>query len=92
MRARGALGVVVAAAVLLASAAPAAPPDYPVTFIKVDELKSLLQLGAKAAIIDVRDREAYEASHIQGARSIPLRSVAERAAREIPKNGLVVFY
>jgi 3-mercaptopyruvate sulfurtransferase SseA len=92
MMARGALGIVVAAAVLLAGAAPAAPPEYPVTFIKVDELKSLLQLGAKAEIVDVRDRDAYEASHIRGARSIPLRSVAERAAREIPKTGLVVFY
>jgi rhodanese-related sulfurtransferase len=92
MIARGAVGVVVAAALLLASAAPAASPEYPVSFIKVDELKALLQQGAKADIIDVRDRDAYEASHIRGARSIPVRTVAERAAREIPKTGLVVFY
>ena len=88
---RGAVGAVVAAAVLLAGAAPAAPPDSPVTFIKVDELKVLLELGAKVDVIDVRDRDAYEASHIRGARSIPVRTVADRA-REIPKTGLVVFY
>ena len=92
MIARGALSVALAAALLLASAAPAAPPDYPVTFIKVDELKALVELGAKADIIDVRDRDAFEASHIRGARSMPLRSVADRAAREIAKTGLVVFY
>ncbi len=82
---------VVATGVLLASAAPAAPPEYPVTFIKVDELKVLLDLGAKADIIDVRHWVAYVDSHIQGARSIPLRAVPDRAV-EISKTGLVVFY
>jgi len=82
---------VVATGVLLASAAPAAPPEYPVTFIKVDELKVLLDLGAKADIIDVRHWVAYVDSHIQGARSIPLRAVPDRA-QEISKSGLVVFY
>lgn len=82
---------VVAAGVLLAGAAPAAPPEYPVTFIKVDELKVLLDLGAKADIIDVRHWVAYVDSHIQGARSIPLRAVPDRA-QEISKTGLVVFY
>jgi len=88
---RRALIGVVAAGVLLAGAAPAAPPEYPVTFIKVDELKVLLDLGAKADIIDVRHWVAYVDSHIQGARSIPLRAVPDRA-QEISKSGLVVFY
>ena len=82
---------VVAAGVLLAGAAPAAPPEYLVTFIKVDELKVLLDLGAKADIIDVRHWVAYVDSHIQGARSMPLRAVPDRAV-EISKTGLVVFY
>jgi len=88
---RAALSVAVTCALLLASVAPAAPPEYPVTFIKVDELKSLLELRAKVDVIDVRDREAFTASHIKGARSLPLRAVANRAG-EIPKTGLVVFY
>jgi len=33
---RAALSVAVTCALLLASVAPAAPPEYPVTFIKVD--------------------------------------------------------
>ena len=88
---RRALIAVVAAGVLLAGAAPAAPPEYPVTFIKVDELKVLLDLGAKADIIDVRHWAAYVDSHIPGARSMPLRVVPDRAL-DISKTGLVVFY
>jgi 3-mercaptopyruvate sulfurtransferase SseA len=88
---RAALIALAAAGMLFASVAPAAPPEYPVNFIKVDELKQLLDRGTKADIIDVRHWEAYEESHIKGARSMPLRIVAERAS-EISKTGLVVFY
>jgi hypothetical protein len=82
---------VVAAGVLLAGAAPAAPPESPASFIKVDELKALLDRGTKADIIDVRTENAFVESHIRGARSIPLRTVQGRA-KEISKSGLVVFY
>jgi rhodanese-related sulfurtransferase len=82
------LGVVAA---LLASAAPAAQPDHPVSFISVDELKGSLDRGVKADIIDVRTWDAYVDMHIKGARSMPLRAVPQRAA-EIGKTGLVVFY
>ena len=88
---RAALIALVAVGMLFASVAPAAPPEYPVNFVKVDELKQLLDRGTKADIIDVRHWEAYEESHIKGARSMPLRVVAERAS-EISKTGLVVFY
>jgi Rhodanese-like domain len=82
------LGVVVT---LLASAAPAAQPDYPVNFISVDELKATLERGVKGDIIDVRNWDAYVDMHIKGARSMPLRSVPERAG-EISKTSLVVLY
>jgi Rhodanese-like domain len=88
---RWALMVLVAGGVLLAGAAPAAPPEYPVTFIKVAELKVLLDLGQKIDIIDVRHWSSYVESHIQGARSMPLRAVTERA-KEISKTALAVFY
>jgi hypothetical protein len=81
----------VAGVLVLASAAPAAPPEHPVVFIKVDELKAALDRGEKADIIDVRNWDAYVEMHIRGARSMPLRSVERRAA-EISKTGLVVFY
>ena len=88
---RRALIPVIAAGVLLLGAAQAAPPDYPISYIKVDELKAKLDAGARADVIDVRHWPEYEAMHIKGARSMPLRSIGERSA-EISKTGLVVFY
>jgi len=83
-----ALGTV---ALLLAGAAPAAPPEYPVSYIKVDELKALLDRGVTADVIDVRKWDQYVELHIEGARSMPLRAVPARA-HEISRTGLVVFY
>jgi len=88
---RGTLGALVAAAILLLGAAPEAPPESPVSFVAVDELRALLDRGVAADIIDVRHWPEYVEMHIKGARSMPLRSVPERAG-EIPKTGLVVFY
>ena len=85
------LALLVAAGIVLLGAAPAAPPDYAVSFIKVDELKAALDRGVRADIIDVRHWSEYVDLHIKGARSMPLRAVAERAG-EISKTGLVVFY
>ena len=88
---RRALIPVIASGILLLGAAQAAPPDHPVSYIKVDELKAKLDAGAKADIIDVRHWPDYEALHIKGARSMPLRSMTERSG-EISRTGLVVFY
>ena len=81
----------VTAALVLLGAAPAAPPDSPVSFISVDELKRQLDRGVRADIIDVRHWDEYVKLHINGARSMPLRSVPDRAY-EISKRSLVVFY
>jgi rhodanese-related sulfurtransferase len=81
----------VAGGVLLLGAAPAAPPDAPVNFIKADELKALLDGGTRADLIDVRTWDAYQEMHIKGARSMPIRAIEARAS-EISKTGLVVFY
>ena len=88
---RRTLGALVAASILLVGAAPAAPPESPVSFIAVDELKALLDRRTPADIIDVRHWPQYVELHIKGARSMPLRAVSQRA-NEIPKTGLVVFY
>ena len=88
---RGSLIIAIVAGVMLASAAPAAPPEYPVRFIKVEELKALLDRNTRADIIDVRHWDSYVESHIRNARSIPLRALPERA-REISKAIAVVFY
>jgi len=80
-----------AAGFLLLGAAPAAPPDAPVSYIGVDELKLRLDRGERAEVIDVRTWQEYRELHIKGARSIPLRAVEERA-QEVSQSGLVVFY
>ena len=83
--------VALAAALVLGAAASAAPPDYPVTFISVDELKAHLDEGKRADIIDVRKWDQYVKQHIKSARSMPIRAIPDRA-NEIAKSGLVVFY
>jgi 3-mercaptopyruvate sulfurtransferase SseA len=81
-----------AGALLLGAAAPASPPDHPVKFISVDELKAMLDRGTKVQVIDVRGQAEYEETHIRGAQSIPLRTIEPRARREISKSIPVVFY
>jgi rhodanese-related sulfurtransferase len=88
---RRSLMVVTVAGLLLVGASPAAPPDFPVSFISVDELKGLLEQKARVDIIDVRTRAEYEALHIKGARGIPLRALRERASG-IARSGVVVLY
>ena len=89
---RGLLTTAVAAGILLLGAAPAAIPEGPINFIKVDELKTLVDQGRKVDLIDVRHWDSYVEMHIKGARSMPLRVIEQRAAKEISKTGLVVFY
>jgi rhodanese-related sulfurtransferase len=88
---RRSLMAVTVAGLLLTGAAPAAPPDFPVSFISVDELKGVLDQKARVDVIDVRTRAEYEALHIKGARGIPLRALRERASG-ISRSGLVVLY
>jgi rhodanese-related sulfurtransferase len=88
---RGLVAAGVTAAILLVGAGPAAPPEPPANFIKVDELKALLDQGRRVDIIDVRHWDSYVEMHIKSARSMPLR-VIEPRANEISRTGLVVFY
>ena len=89
---RALLITTLAAAILLVGAAPAAIPEAPIDFIKVDELKALLDQGRRVDLIDVRHWDSYVEMHIKGARSMPLRVIEERAPKEISKTGIVVFY
>ncbi|HET7340983.1 MAG TPA: rhodanese-like domain-containing protein [Methylomirabilota bacterium] len=89
---RGLLALAVTASILLVGAAPAAPPDAPVSYIQVDELKALVDAGRRVDLIDVRHWDSYVEMHIKGARSMPLRVIEERAPKEISRTGLVVFY
>lgn len=89
---RSTLVVVLACSLLLGAAQPAAPPDYPVKFIKVDDLKAQVDRGEKLVVFDVRTPDAFNDLHIKGARNLPLREVDARAARDVPKQTRVVLY
>jgi hypothetical protein len=89
---RPALVAILAGGLLLGAAQPAAPPDYPVKFVKVDDLKARVDRGEKIAIFDVRTQDAFVELHIKGARNLPLRQVEARAAKEVPKATRVVLY
>jgi Rhodanese-like domain len=88
---RRALVPALAALLTLGAAPPAGHPNYPVSLIGVETLKSLLDRGVIADIVDVRTRPEYDKSRIKGAHSIPLRDIPDRTG-EIPKNRLVVLY
>jgi rhodanese-related sulfurtransferase len=65
--------------------------DTAIDFIRVSDVYKLLSAGAKVLLVDVRSRQEYLIRHIKGAVSIPVSTVEERA-REVPRDGLVVFY
>jgi rhodanese-related sulfurtransferase len=80
-----------AAALLTAGAAPGGDPEVPEKYIKVDQVKALLDSKKRLTIIDVRDKDQYDDLHIKGARNVPLRELLTRLA-EIPKQEPVVLY
>ena len=81
-----------ACGLLLGAAQPAAPPDYPVKYVKVDDLKAQIDRGEKVTIFDVRTADAFTELHIKGARNLPIRQVDARAAKEVPRQSRVVLY
>lgn len=76
------------------AAAPAATPTAPATEearrISAAEARQALAKG-KAVLVDVRPKESYDASHAQGAISLPLTDLGSRAG-ELPKDKLVITY
>jgi len=81
------------AATLLAAvtAAPADDPEVPERYVTVDEVKARLDQKKPVVFIDVRPKEQYLATHIRGARSIPLRELPNRLA-EVPRKDALVLY
>jgi rhodanese-related sulfurtransferase len=81
------------AAILLTgvTAAPADDPEVPERYIKVDAVKARLDQKKPVVFIDVRPKEQYDATHIRGALSIPLRELPHRLA-EVPRTDVLVLY
>jgi len=75
------------------AAAPAETPARPTEEarrISAAEARQALAKG-KAVLVDVRPKESYDASHAQGAISLPLTDLGSRAG-ELPKDKLVITY
>ena len=72
------------------AAAPAAATQETARRISATETLQALAKG-EAVLVDVRPKDSYDASHAQGAISIPLSDIGSRAG-ELPKNKLVITY
>jgi 3-mercaptopyruvate sulfurtransferase SseA len=72
------------------AATPAAPTQETARRISVAEARQALAKG-EAVLVDVRPKESYDASHAQGAISLPLSDLGSRAG-ELPKDKLVITY
>jgi hypothetical protein len=69
---------------------PTAPAQETARRIPAAEARQALAKG-EAVLVDVRPKESYDASHAQGALSIPLSDLGSRAG-ELPKDKLVITY
>jgi len=67
-----------------------AVPKDGIRRITVVELRELLARN-EAVVIDVRNQESYDLSHIQGAKLIPVESTLKHID-ELPKDKLIVTY
>jgi rhodanese-related sulfurtransferase len=84
-------GIVAVLALAWVGAAPADDPDVPERYMKVDEVKALLDMKRAVTFVDVRPRDQYELMHIKGALSIPLEEMPRRIG-EISQQDFTVLY
>ena len=65
----------------------------PVTSIDTDQARALIDenSGQKMTILDVRQPNEYEASHIPGAKLIPLPDLGNRLAEIDPKKPTLIY-
>jgi rhodanese-related sulfurtransferase len=73
-----------------ASAQQTPAPTDDVARIKQDELIAAMKKGS-VVVYDVRDKAAYAAGHIKGAKNVPWGEVEQRLA-EFPKDKRIVTY
>jgi hypothetical protein len=82
-----------AAALLAGVVAPHARAQaQPAEATRMDAAQALkLAAAGEAVIVDVREKLAFDGSHAEGARSIPLAEIATRMS-ELPKDKLIAAY
>lgn len=75
---------------LAAQTPPKVAPTDGIRRITVVELRDLLEKN-EAVVIDVRNKEAYDVAHIQGAKLMPVADTLNHI-NELPKDKLIVTY
>ena len=58
--------------------------------ISIQETQAAIEAG-NALVVDVRDEAAFKASHVKGAKSIPLQQFDKRSG-ELPAGKLIITY
>ena len=86
VRSRAARALAILAAVFWGPVAMAADADR----IEAAEAKQIVEKG-QAMVIDVRSKDAFDMSHIEGAISVPLGELEARLG-ELPKDKMIVAY
>lgn len=56
-----------------------------------DGLKRMREAGEKIVLVDIRERAAYTAGHLDGSKNIPLDELEARASNELSWSSLVVI-
>lgn len=90
--------LLVIVAVWLALSAPSGPPAQAQAEIPLAEIERVSLADAKTAFdqnralfLDVRDPESYAASHIPGARNIPLTNLESRLNELSPDQWIITY-
>ena len=82
-------------AVLLSACGPTANDEKVKVYMNISakEAKQIMDSQEGYVILDVREREEYDAGHIPGAIVIPYTELEERAAEELPdEDQLILVY
>ncbi len=85
------MALVAGVALLWVAAAPAGDAEVPERYMKVDDVKALLDRQEPLTFVDVRPRDQYDLLRIRGALSLPLAELHRRIA-EVSRERLVVLY
>jgi len=74
------------------TASPTAmPTPTEVPTVSVEEAKNKLDSGQSFVLLDVRDKAAFDTSHIDGAVSIPLAELPDRFTEILPNSEVIIY-
>jgi rhodanese-related sulfurtransferase len=66
--------------------------EHDIGQIGLAEICASIEAGAPPVFVDVREPEEFAEEHLPGAIHMPIREMADRAASELPADGVMVPY